>query len=258
VLRESEALWGLALRDRASVNAALALVDEDFSAAVHTLALPVQILWGEADGIAPLRTGELLAHRLPNAQLATLPGVGHVPMAQATNDFLALLMAALNDAPAPRRGVPPADAPLPDLECKGLVDQRYSGRYREVRLQGCSAVRLTDLVAERIVVRDSIVQMLRVEVRADDVALDITNSELIATASDFAGRLAIRSDASRLDLAGVRLDAGGFAVQALRRTRIVASVSEIRDAFYRGWWHEDREIDSQVLDPRAPPRPLPR
>ena len=252
VLRESEALWGIALRDRASVNAALALVDEDFTTAVHTLAQPVQIIWGEADAIAPLRTGELLARRLPNAQLATLPGVGHVPMLQATNDFLALLTAAIHDAPAPRRAVPPADAPLPDLVCRGQVDQRYSGRYREVLIDGCSAVRLTDLVAERIVVRDSIVQMLGVQVAASDVALDITNSELIATASDFTGRLAIRSDASRLDLAGVRLEASGFALQALRRSRLVASVSEIRDVFYRGGWHEDREIENGLLDPSAP------
>jgi hypothetical protein len=258
VLRESEPLWGLALRDRANVNAALALVDEDFSAAVHTLAQPVQIIWGETDGIAPLRTGELLARRLPNAQLATLPGIGHIPMAQATNDFLALLTTAINEAPAPRRAVPPADAPLPDLECKGLVDQRYSGRYREVRIDGCSAVRLTDLVAERIVVRDSIVQMLGVQVRSDDIALDITNSELIATASDFSGRLAIRTDASRLDLAGVRLEAAGFALQALRRSRLVVSVSEIRDAFTRGWWHEDRQIESSLLDPSAPAASAPR
>jgi pimeloyl-ACP methyl ester carboxylesterase len=258
VLRENEPLWALALRDRANVNAALALVEEDFGAAVYTLAQPVQLIWGEADAIAPLRTGELLARRLPNAQLTTLPGVGHVPMDQATGAFLALLDQAIEQPPEARRAVLPADGPLQDLECKGLVDRRYSGRYREVRIDGCSAVRLTDLVAERIVVRDSIVQMLGVQVRADDVALDIANSELIATASDFSGRLTIRSDASRLDLAGVRLEAAGFAVQALRRSRLVASVSEIRDAFYRGGWHEDREMAAEVLDPRVAPRPAAR
>jgi pimeloyl-ACP methyl ester carboxylesterase len=258
VLRENEALWGITMRDRANVNAALALVEEDFGTVVHTLAQPVQLIWGEVDAIAPLRTGELLARRLPNAQLTTLPGVGHVPMDQATGAFLALLNNALDRAPEPRRAIPAADEPLRDLECKGLVDRRYSGRYREVRIDGCSAVRLTDVIAERIVIRDSIVQMLGVQVRSDDIALDITNSELIATASDFSGRLAIRSDMSRLDLAGVRLDAAGFAVQAVRRSRLVASVSEIRDAFYRGGWHEDREMEGEILDPRVAPRPAAR
>jgi pimeloyl-ACP methyl ester carboxylesterase len=259
VLRANEPLWGLVLRDRNNVNAALALVDEDYSAAVHTLAQPVRLIWGEVDAIAPLRTGELLARRLPRAQLATLPGIGHVPMAQATNAFLALLEQALRSTPGLRRDpTPPAAAtdPAPDLHCRGEVDRRYSGRYREVRLDGCLAVQLVDLSAERIVVRDAIVQMTGVTVRSADVALDITNSELIATASDFAGRVAIRSDASRLDLAGVRLQAAGFAVQVLRRSRLVASVSAIRDAFYSGWWHEDRELEGELLDPLAPRRVL--
>lgn len=255
VLRASDLLWGWALRDRTNVNAALALIDEDFSAAVHTLTQPVQLIWGEADAVAPLRTGELLARRLPRAQLATLPGVGHVPMEQAANAFSALLDRALKEPPLPRAELP-VDAPaLQDLDCKGQVDRRYSGRYREVRLDGCSAVRLTDLVADRIVVRDSIVQMTGVQVHGADIALDITNSELVATACDFDGRVAIRSDSSRLDLAGVRLSASGFALQALGRTRLVASISEIRDAFYTGWWHEDRTIEGEVLDPRAPLRP---
>lgn len=256
VLRANEALWGLALRDRATVNAALALVDENFSAAVHTLAQPVHLIWGEADPIAPLRTGELLARRLPKAQLVSLPGVGHVPMDQATAAFQVLLDNALQNPPAPRPEPPAATEAPQDVLCKGQVARRYSGRYRELRLEGCSAAVLTDVVADRIVIRDSIVQMTGVQVRSDDVALDITNSELIATASDFEGRLAIRADLSRLDLAGVRLAARGFAVQAAGRSRFVASVSEVRDAFYTGWWHDDRELEGELLDPRSPPRLL--
>lgn len=262
VLRANEALWGLALRDRTNVNAALALVDENFSAAVHTLAQPVQLIWGEADAIAPLRTGELLARRLPRAQLVTLPGVGHVPMEQATGSFRGLLDNALQNAPAPRAEPADASEPPQDEVCKGQVARRYTGRYRELRLEGCSAAVLTDVVAERIVIRDSIVQMTGVQVKSPDVALDITNSELIATASDFEGRLAIRADVSRLDLAGVKVVARGFAVQATGRSRFVASVSEVRDAFYTGWWHDDRELEGELLDPRAPARlltsPLPQ
>ncbi len=259
VLRDNELLWGLVLGDRANLNAGFALVQEDFSEAVHRVAQPVQVIWGEADAIAPPRTGELLARRLPNAQLRTLPGVGHVPMDQATNDFLTLLNAALANPPAARPAPPSED--LGDLVCQGQPDRRYSGRYRSVRLEGCTGARLTDLVAERIVVRDSTVQMLGVKVNAADIALDVSNSEVVATASDFRGRLAVRADASRLDLAGVLLEAQGFAVQALRKSRFVASVSEIRDAFYRGWWHEDRPLENALLDTKAPietePLPLP-
>lgn len=255
LLRANEWLWPLVLRDRSSINAALALVDEDFSAVVHTLPQPVHLIWGEADAVAPLRTGELLARRLPRAQLSTLPGVGHVPMAQATGEFLLRLEQALRAPPVPRSAeASAADGPLQDLHCVGEVDRRYRGRYRELRIERCTALQLRDVIAERIVVRDSIVQMTGVAVRAADVALDIGNSELVATACDFDGRTAIRTDASRLDLAGCRLSASGFAVQALGRSRLVASVSEIRDARYRGWWHEDRELAGALLDPQTPPR----
>ena len=155
VLRANDWLWGRVLRDRNNVNAALALVDENFSAAVNTLQQPVRLIWGEADNIAPLRTGELLARRLPRAQLETLRGVGHVPMAQATSEFMVLLDRALRQPPAPRSEPPLlADAP-PDLLLRGEVDRRYSGRYREVRIERCSALKLTDVVADRIIVRDS-------------------------------------------------------------------------------------------------------
>lgn len=252
VLRANEWLWPLLLRDRSSVNAALALMDEDFGAAVFTLRTPTQIIWGDVDAVAPLRTGELLARRLPRAQLHLLRGVGHTPMVQATAEFLALLQRVLREPPRPRAAPPPADAPLQDLQCTGEVGRRLGGRFRTVRIERCTALHLIDLVAERIELRDSIVEMTGVQVRGGELALDIVNSELVATACDFEGRQAIRTDAARLDLAGCRLDAQAFAVQALGRSRLVASVCEVRDAMYQGSWHDDRELQGALLDPGTP------
>lgn len=252
VLRDNEWLWPLLLRDRSNVNAALALMDEDFTDIVYTLAQPAQLIWGELDTLAPLRTGELLARRLQRAQLHVLRGLGHTPMSQAPNEFLRLLQSVLQQPPLRPSPVPPADGPLQDLVCTGEVDRRLGGRYRAVRIERCTALQMVDLIAERIEVRDSIVQMTGVQVRSADVALAITNSELVATACDFEGRIAIRSDASRLDLAGCRLQAQAFALQALGRSRLVASVCRIRDALFQGNWHADRELEASLLDPGAP------
>jgi pimeloyl-ACP methyl ester carboxylesterase len=249
VLRASDLAWALLLKDRSNVNAALALIDEDFSAAVHTVQQPVHILWGDADTVAPLRTGQLLAKRLPRAQLATLPGVGHTPMETAPESFLALLAFALDTEPAPAAAADGTAAGANDLACSGQAERQYSGRYREVRIERCPGARLVNLSAERIVIRDSTVQMVNVQVRGGDVALDIANSELIATASDFAGSMAIRADASRLDLAGVHLAATGRAVEAARRSRLIASVSRIESPAYTGYWHEDRELENAALAP---------
>ncbi|ODU08034.1 MAG: hypothetical protein ABS84_15115 [Rubrivivax sp. SCN 71-131] len=252
VLRANEWLWPLLLRDRSSVNAALALMEEDFGSALYTLRVPAQVIWGDADKVAPLRTGELLARRLPQAQLHVLRGVGHTPMLQATAEFGALLQRVLHELPNPPAAPPPAEAPLQDLQCTGEVGRRLSGRCRTLRVERCTALQIVDLVAERIELRDSIVEMTGVQVRGGDPALEIVNSELVATACDFEGRQAIRSDAARLDLAGCRLEAQAFAVQALRRSRLVASVCQLRDAMYSGGWHDDRELQSALLDPGTP------
>lgn len=249
VLRASDLAWALLLKDRSNVNAALALIDEDFSAAVHTVRQPAHILWGEADTVAPLRTGQVLARRLPRAQLSTLPGVGHTPMQTATASFLALLSFALDGEPAPATAAEATAAGAGDLECAGLADRQYSGRFGTVRIERCSNVRLIDVGAESIVVRDSSVQMLNVSVRGGDVALTVADSEVVATASDFSGAVALRTDAGRLDLAGVHLTATGPAVEAARRSRLIASVSRISSPAFTGYWHQDRELQNGPLAP---------
>lgn len=138
-----------------------------------------------------------------------------------------------------------------DLKCSGLVDQQYSGHYRNVLIDNCSAVRLVNLSAERIVIRDSSVQMLEVQIRASDVALDVTQSEVTATASNFSGEVAIRADACRIDLAGVHLLALGNAVEVKRLSRLIGSISRIQSPNYTGYWHDSVELRDSRLVPAA-------
>lgn len=129
------------------------------------------------------------------------------------------------------------------------MDQQYSGHYREVIVEHCSAVRLENLIAERIVIRDSIVQMHNVQIRATDVALDVTQSEVTATASNFSGEVAIRAGACRIDLAGVHLLGIGTAVEVKRRSRLVASISQIQSPNFSGYWHDSVELEGARLVP---------
>ena len=250
VLRASDLAWELILRNRTNVNAALALVDEDFSAAIYSLRQPTQLIWGEADTIAPLRTGQVLERRLPDAQLNTMAGVGHTPMETAPDHFLALLNAALVSKPIPPEPREQPPAVTNDLKCSGQVDRQYRGHYREIVIENCTALRLTDLSAQKIVIRDSIVQMLNVQVRGSDVALDATNSEVVVTASDLSGDITVRADNSRLDFAGVQLLARESPVEVKRRSRLIASVSEIQSPGYTGFWHDSVELEDARLAPQ--------
>jgi len=248
-LRQSDLAWQFILRNRTNVNAALALVDEDFSTAIYTLRQPTQIIWGEADTIAPVRTAQVLARRIPDVQLKTIPGIGHTPMEMAPDQFWSLLDAALTTDPPPRAArIPPAED-AGDLKCSGQVDRQYSGSYRTIVLENCTAVRLVDLRAEKIVIRDSIVQMTNVQVRGADVAVDALNSEVVITASDLSGEIAVRADMSRLDFAGVSLVARDTPVEVRRRSRLIASVSEIRSPEFNGYWHDSVELEDTRLTP---------
>jgi pimeloyl-ACP methyl ester carboxylesterase len=251
VLGANETIWGSVMGNRTNVNAGMALVEEDFSADIPKMQTPTWIVWGEADSVAPLRTGQMLAYRLPRAQLLSMPGVEHTPMDLATVQiFLPQLERALAGDPQPAFLPEPPGSVLADLRCTGETDRLYSGHFREVIIQGCNAVKLQNLSAERVVIIDSMVQMLNTRVRsASGSALEVVNSELIATAGEFSGDVAISADKARLDLAGIRLDARRTPITVRRFTRVVGSSTEIHSPAYTGTWQGSREIEMGVLAP---------
>lgn len=252
ILNVNETIWGSVMAKRTNANAGMALVEEDFSADIPKLQTPTWIIWGEADPVAPLRTGQMLAWRLPRAQLLTMPGVEHTPMDLATVQlFIPQLDRALGSEPQPARLPEAPRSGLADLRCSGETDRLYSGHFREVIIDGCSAVKLQNLSAERIVIRDSITQMLNVRIGTQATqgsALEVVNSELIATAGEISGEIAIHADKARLDLAGIRLDARRTAIEVERFTRVVSSASEIRSPAFTGTWQGSQEIEMGVLD----------
>lgn len=249
-LAQYEGLWGGVLSS-SNANAAMALVDEDFSRAVNTLPVPTWLIWGEADPVAPLRTGQMLARRLPQAQLLSLPGVGHTPMEIASRqNFMRLLQHSLAHLPhSPRPETDTAVATLADYTCRGEHGGRISGRFRSIRIEGCSGVLLQDLSAEQLVIRDSIVQMVNVQLNSPALALDVVNSELVATASEISGHTAIRADKARLDLAGVLVESTGTSVKIQRSSRLIASVCRIDNKNFKGFWHNSQNLTETELWP---------
>lgn len=67
---------------------------------------PVDLVWGEADGLFPPAYAERLAAGLGAARLTTLPGCGHVPQRQCPERLAAALVRILG-SPPPGREVTP-------------------------------------------------------------------------------------------------------------------------------------------------------
>lgn len=219
------------------VEAGLGLVEHDFSRAIRETTAPTTVIWGGDDAIAPLRTGRLLAARLPDARLKVIDGVGHTPMLESPEAFRALLVEALSAPLAPRFAVRVPEVSQGDVTCSADANRVYTGRFDTLTLDNCLGVRVHSARIKRLVLRGSTVTIDDSVVEADDVALSATDSEVTATHLRLSGRVAVRAENSRLDLAGASLAAREQAVEAPPPSRVYFSVSDIRGREHNGDVH---------------------
>ena len=64
---------------------------------LRKIAIPVSLIWGEADTVTPLAQGRQIAKLTRARSLKVLPGVGHIPHIEDPHAFLAALDGALSD-----------------------------------------------------------------------------------------------------------------------------------------------------------------
>jgi pimeloyl-ACP methyl ester carboxylesterase len=208
-LAGSDRARGMLYKDSSNINAALGLVNEDFSPVVRGIAVPVWMLWGERDAVAPLRTGQALRALLPRSQLDILPEVGHVPMKDAPLQTVQWMLAALEGAPPRDAGGAPG-ASQGDGACRKQANTVFRGRWRSIRLVDCTNVRIEDAQLEQLVVIHSTVTMDKVGIESNATALEATDASITATGLRISGARAMRLDHSRLDLAAAQITAREF------------------------------------------------
>jgi len=244
LLHQYQGAWDALLGDSPNINAALALMEEDYTAALGQVTVPTLIIWGDQDPVTPMRTGELLANNLPTAELVVFPATGHVPM-QHRGKFSELLLSHLSG----KRQLQPLAAlptePNEDLFCQGHNGQRFTGRYKAVKLIACKGVVLENLVADSIHLENAEVTLRNVRVTADKAALSAFNSQVKGTSVELRGEQAIRAGNSRLDLAGARLYGRHAAVVATEESRFIFSVSHTESPDYEGGLHGVYRLGAQ-------------
>jgi hypothetical protein len=229
----ADALFGTPIH----VDAALGLVKHDFTVALRSIGAPTMILWGSDDRVTPQRTGELLAGRLEDARLQIIPGAAHMPMTERVDEFNHALLRSLAEPMPPRQTLAVSGVSQGDISCTNRSGAIYSGVFARLSLSNCPNARIENARAREITVENSNVTLMRVTVEGDGVALQVRNSTVIATVIDLSGNVAVRADASRVDLAGAKLRAREKAVDVPNPGRIYFSVSEIDAPDYRGDAH---------------------
>ena len=205
--------------------AALSLILTDFSDAIPTVVAPTLLIWGGGDQVAPLRTGQLLADRLPRATLTVLDGVGHNVMAEAPARLLGavapFLDAATDGPPAPAVLAEPSRG---DVTCSKRDDLRLAGTYDDVVLDGCQGVLLEGVSMRHLVMRDSSARAVHARVAAGIV---LSRSHLLVTGGSVAGEIALALTDSDADVAGVTFAARRSVYRLDGTSRAIFSVCAV-------------------------------
>jgi pimeloyl-ACP methyl ester carboxylesterase len=224
--------------------AGLALVNEDFSCLLERVKAPCLILWGAEDNVTPLRTGRLLARKLPNARLKIIPDVGHSPMLDQPEQFNRYILSELRSSP--NKSKPPhTTAEQHGIgRCSNAKDLIFKGIYKHIEITNCQNVLLQDVTADFVSVDGSEVKIENSRINGREFALRADRSRIEATCVSMLADTAILTSSSTLDLAGVELVGRQAAVRTNLDSRIVFSVSRIQSPLNNGYIHGIREIDT--------------
>ncbi|NND66631.1 MAG: alpha/beta hydrolase [Halioglobus sp.] len=249
-LGEFELLWGSLLVDNSNVNAALALVNEDFTNAVLRNATPVQVIWGSDDAVTPLRTGTLLAGRLPNAQLHVIEGAGHIPMKSHTATFNRLLLGALANPPA--RPVTQKQH-HGSLKLSGKRGGTYTGAYDLVEIRDSRELKLANLSAGQLVIIDSIVELENVDIDAgENLAALVERSRILGTNVSLRGAQGMIISQSNLDIAGLDIKAQGTGVEVVYPSQGIFSIGRIESGREQRNVHGQFSMNIGVMETALP------
>jgi len=255
LLQSNDSVWNWLVSDSSNMNAALSLVEEDFSQAVYQVAVPVNIIWGEKDSIAPLRTGKVLKKQMNNARLQVIKGAGHVPMKSHTIEFLRTLKIALNesipanisDGISENRSISNIEKHQGTLNCLGQSHKTYSGHYDEIIVKGCDNIRLVNISTDRLLIRGSEVDIENLTFKNFSNQLVFNQSVVSITNADITGHNTMLITGSRVDMAGVSIKATGNAVMIANGSRVSVSLSDINSPNYKGVIHGVFYLKNQPL-----------
>jgi pimeloyl-ACP methyl ester carboxylesterase len=216
-------------------DAALGLVEHDFTAAIRNVRAPTTLIWGQNDTVTPLRTAQVLLSRMPDARLEIVEGAQHMPAIERPEATSRLLLSALGSPLQPRQ-IPVRDKSQGDVSCTDQPGATYTGTFDRLSLTNCPNARVERAFVKQLVVEGGPVELVQVAIDADAVALSASNASVVGTGMTIAGDTAIRASNSRIDLAGASVRARKRTVEAAG-SRIYFSVSDIDSPQYRGDAH---------------------
>ena len=229
-LSRNESIRNMTIGEQTNTNAALALMEQNFSVLNYQQMPATQLIWGADDQVAPLRTAEALLHVLPTAQLKVIAGAGHVPMKSHQHIFNQMLLTGLastspSNAKALARDQHSENSSQRIGKCYQDSQQYFSGHYDQLFIEDCKLVFIDNVDVNLLTMSDSIVTIKSSRIGVQQKKMKITRSTISATDTEFLGE--INSTRSRFDLAGVTFWGESPVFISQESTRLVLSLVRI-------------------------------
>ncbi len=232
--------------------AALELAGEDFSSAIPAVTEPTLIIWGDNDQTVPQRTGKVLAARMPHARLEIISESGHVPMEDQPEELNTLVrkqLLASDDTLAEQyKQAPPRPAFSSERvgTCSSESDKVFKGDYRSIELRDCSNITIRNARVGQLNVINSRLSLIDTDILGKDEGLHADNSDVTITNGEISGVIAIKSERSRFDIAGVLLKGSKDAVKGVD-SKFVFSISRAISPHTDGPLHIYKKMVDEVL-----------
>ncbi len=198
----------LILRSSPSTIASLALVQADFSTVPQNIEVRTNIIWGEDDTIAPLRTGYSLAKLMPNSKLDIISNSKHVPIVDSYDRYFSSLTTHLNSKDykfTPNK----IEGQYKDITLSNQNNITISGKISNLELHNCKNITIKNAIINKLTVTNSTINVLHSILYLKDKSY-IVDSEFLMTASDVELYNDIEFYDSKIDFAAVTIDSGKY------------------------------------------------
>ncbi len=223
----------------ARIVAGLSLMDTDFSEKINNISVPTNIMWGENDAIAPVRTARLLFGSIPNSTLYMIPNGSHSPMITEPAEFNTQLLIYLHgNAGHKNKSFSGSRNSDEQFEISDKEDILLEGHYKKLLINNCGKIRLLNATVEQITIENSEVTIENSTIQSSTYAISAIDSIVTITGSTIKGENAMIVNNCDFDVAGGKIEGTNSAILSRHSTRILFSVCKVKslltDRYYHG------------------------
>lgn len=213
------------LGGKPSTIAGLALVLDDFSQLPQKVEAPTQIIWGENDTIAPVRTAHVLKALIKDARFSMVENAAHNPVLEQPGFTHQLILSSLNSENTP---VATTANPVParsQAHCQKQKNIRYTGKITRLQLDHCSNALIENADIEQLTINHSSVHILNTRFDSKGTAISANHSDITITATSIDANIGIKINGTRLDIAGTTIIGKQSALVSSLPANVIFSLS---------------------------------